>query len=520
MSCHPAIASNPNCTTALHRYGLWFLFTVIVTGITLWEYRNTLHSGFWRDDFEFIEAFSTMGWQEAWSLWKPGAFWCYRPVFLLYWWLGLQVWGENAFAFHLASTLLHVLAILLFAMLVSRFTRQQWMGLAVGALFLLHPSTFAQIPTFNERSIGAVTWISSVSTILAAIFSFATLHAWMSWRQNGKPLSGILIVLFCWLALCSKEDAFALPFVLTACDLIFWPRASRRFLIPIALVAITYVGLNLLTYQLAISAQPNGQNYLHAALAARLKTTLHYALVVWNGVLPMFATAGLGLFLLLGWLLRPQRVALALWAWALIAMLPAPMGVGPHALATRFYYLPAFVVSALLVVGITHLLSGAGRTGTAKTLIRLAGFFWLLATTGNYIPLPSLDFAVLGCLVFGLLGITLLLVREKYIPGFWGSWSVILLIGFQLPSLGLDLPIGSLPLILAILMCLVFRQQWKLAAIPAFIIAYFTAIDPVWYPLIATVALHIAFALHHTGRLPGGFSRFLPCNEGLKPVPS
>jgi|GEM_PF-2859890 len=501
------------------RYAAWCLFFIATLSFALWEHRHVLASGFWTDDFDFIEAFRHSTWLEAWGLWRPGAFWCYRPVFLLYWWAGLQIWGENAFAFHLASICLHAVATLIFALLVTRLTQQRLWGMVAAALFLLHPATSAPTLPFSERSIDAISWISSVSTLLAAGFSFATLHAWISWRQNGKKRFGLLALLFFWLALCSKEDAFALPFILIAFDFIFWPKANRWCLMPIVLIMAMYAGLNYLTNHIAVSAQPDSRNYLHFVPGDRLITVAHSALNIWNGVLPMFIPAGIGLFLLLGWLLRQQKLAVAAWIWVLVASLPAPMGVGVHALATRFYYLPAFAVCAFSVIGIYSLLSGSQREGIDKTLTRIIGVFWFLNYVDSVIFLPLPDFAVQGCLTFVLLAVTGVLVKEGFLPPFWGIWSAILLIGYSLPFWGLDLEIGILPFIIGIVLCLTFRQQWKVAILPAFAIAYFTANSPVWIPLLATMVIHIAFILQKTGHLKLNFQHTLSINEQLTCAP-
>jgi hypothetical protein len=519
MNIAPLTPAEEKRNDNLFRYTTWCLFFIATFIFALWEHRHVLESGFWTDDFDFTEAFRHTTWVEAWGLWRPGAFWCYRPVFLLYWWAGLQLWGENAFAFHLASVCLHASTTFIFALLIARLTQQRLLGMLAAVLFLLHPATSASNLPFSERSIDAISWISSVSTILAAGFSFATLHAWISWRQNGKKRFAVLALLFFWLALCSKEDAFALPFILISFDFIFWPKANRWWLLPIVLIMASYAGLNYLTNHIAVSAQPLSRNYLHFSLGDRLITVVHYALVIWNGILPMFLPAGIGLFLLLGWFVRQQKLAIAAWIWVLLSVLPAPMGVGAHALATRFYYLPALAITAFSVIGIYYLLNGAHRKGISKMLTRITGVFWLLSYIDSILILPLPDFAVQSCLTFILLCTTGILVKERLLPPFWGSWSAILLMGYSLPFWGLDLEIGLLPFIIGVVLCLTFRQQWRVAILPAFAIAYFTANNPVWIPLLATVAIHITFILQKTGRLKLSFEKMLSISDQLTAAP-
>lgn len=433
----------------------WISYSVALSVAILFTQRRLIYSGFWADDFSFIHQLSHLSFGGALHLWAPGSFWSYRPVFLQYWWVGLHLWGQNAAAFHIASIAMHIAITLLLAALVTRLSHQKWLGFTAGIFFLLCPACLAQSPPFSERSISAISWISSVSAILAALFTLLALHCWMSYRQTAKRFLAVIALVFVWLALCSKEDAFSLPFVLIAFDYLLWRGRSRWiWLAPLAM-AVLFALLDLWTNHLAhLNVTSTTNNFLVFAPLTQLRMIVEFNSVVWNHILPHLWAIAIVSLLALGWMLRRHRTALALWFWMLMAAVPVPFGAGTHGFATRFYYYPSMAFCALSTVAIWILMKQKGA-------MKVAGAIWLAAIAANYLHWP---FIPIEFVWFGLI-LTIILAaiasREKWCPPLMMWWIPILAAGSQLIIYGWNIPfIGYFILIILCLICSA-GKQWK-----------------------------------------------------------
>jgi len=448
---------------------LWTLYSIAITVTILFTQRRLIHSGFWRDDFDFAHQLPHLSFWGALHLWTPGSFWCYRPVFLQYWWIGFHLWGQNAAAFHLASILLHVAVTLLLAAFVTRLTNQKWLGFAAGIFFLLFPACLAQAPPFDERSISAISWISSVSAILAAFFTLLTLHCWMSYRQTSKRFLAVLSLAFLWLALCSKEDAFSLPFALFAFDYLLW--RGRSWLAPLAM-AVLFALCDLWTDHLAHMHAPAGaKEFLIFAPLTQLRLIVEFNTVIWNGILPELWGAAIVVLVALGWILRRHRTALALWFWVLVAAVPVPFGVGMHAFATRFYYYPSMVLCAFATVAIWLLLK-------ENAALKIGGATWLAAIAAAYLHWPyiPIEFVWMGLILTAILAI--IAAREEWCPSLVTIWILILAAGSQLIIYGWNIP--WIAYFLSITFCLICCawKQWKSHIAPAILVTALSLSQP------------------------------------------
>jgi hypothetical protein len=118
-----------------------------------------------------------------------------RPFTFLTFWLNYQLAGDNPASYHAVNLLLHLLCVFLVLGVLRRLVSDDaaWIG---AWLFALHP-----IQT------EAVAYIWARSTLLAAVFGFASIRDWLDGRHWRSALWLLIAVL-------AKEEAAAIPAVI------------------------------------------------------------------------------------------------------------------------------------------------------------------------------------------------------------------------------------------------------------------------------------------------------------------
>jgi len=131
-----------------------------------------------------------------------------RPLTYLTFWLNRALGGQNPIGYHAVNLALHLAAVLLaYACLLRLMDRRAaWLA---AALFAVHP-----------LQAEAVDYIWARAIVLAAVFVFASLLAWM----DGRPW--LAVVLFA-LALLAKEECAAFPLALWLLDVWLIKRDRR-----------------------------------------------------------------------------------------------------------------------------------------------------------------------------------------------------------------------------------------------------------------------------------------------------
>ncbi len=148
--------------------------------------------------------------------------------------------GLSARAFLRTNLLLHAAnGVLLYALARRLSGRRTWPAIAA-VLFLVHPV-----------QVESVAWVSQRKTLLAATFTLAALHAWVSRARDvdGGRRHALAALLAFVLALASKSVAVVVPFLLLLLDLCFGhgePRRLRlRRMVPFAVAAAACAALAL-----------------------------------------------------------------------------------------------------------------------------------------------------------------------------------------------------------------------------------------------------------------------------------
>jgi tetratricopeptide (TPR) repeat protein len=130
----------------------------------------------------------------------------YRPVLIFWDELVFRVFGREAWGWHLASILLHVLCTLLVFRVANAVLRKRSVAWVAAALFAVHPA-----------HVEAVAWASAMGDLLMAAFLLLSAVALLEWKKSGRTIWYAASLLAAACCLGSKEPGVMLPVVLAAC---------------------------------------------------------------------------------------------------------------------------------------------------------------------------------------------------------------------------------------------------------------------------------------------------------------
>jgi tetratricopeptide (TPR) repeat protein len=193
---------------------LRFSAALLLAGACLLVYANGLTGGFTYDDKAIVrdnprirapgridQVFGTQYFGGP-----PGSGTAYRPMlllsFALQWWLH----GGNAVPFHVANVFLHIVATLLFVMLLLRIGIPSPAAIAAGLLFAVHPIHVEAVTSVVGRG----------ETQAAALVLGYLLLGLRGLAGGGRWWLALSLVLY-FLALLSKESAAVAPALLFLC---------------------------------------------------------------------------------------------------------------------------------------------------------------------------------------------------------------------------------------------------------------------------------------------------------------
>ena len=326
-------------------------------------YLPFISGGLLTDDFAHVVRLSTLD-STARLIDAPDAFGFYRPVTQVSLAVAPGIRGERRALGRAINVALHASVIAL-AFLVSRLVLQSVIGAGLATL------CFALTP--KAPSI-AVLWISARGELLMALFSLASIAAWIAWTRNGRGWWLAVAVASYGLALLSKETATLLPLLL-----LVTPRPDRRFAVRAGGVAgVIALALVIFAWRTEVGALTpfSGDAHYSPALSLALWTrnAMNYAgrmIVAPIALLVLLGLAKLtekGRSIPIGSYSILMPVGILTFAAAFVVVFLAP--VLPIALRSELYlYLPVFGVC--LVVGWlgSLLVQSPGRLRVAPSMM-------------------------------------------------------------------------------------------------------------------------------------------------------
>ena len=317
--------------------------------------------------------------------------------------LDVQLFGLDAGAHHSVNLLLHLANTVLLLHLMRRLTGALWRSAFVAGLFAVHP-----------LHVESVAWVAERKDVLAALFAFLTLLAYLRARARPGPLRSATVCVLYALGLAAKPMLVTLPFLLLLLD--FWPlqrfgrdargcgasaAALLREKAPLFLLSACSALLTF-TVQARSGTVPDT---LRLSLTARIGNALAaYVAYLADAVRPAALAAyyphpGTGLpwqqvvlsaLLLAGltWgVFRARRRCPALatgWLWYLGSLVPVIglVQAGEQARADRYTYLPLIGVFIMVAWGGALLVGARGRRRTL-TAAACTAILALLAVLGR-----------------------------------------------------------------------------------------------------------------------------------------
>lgn len=333
------------------RFGKALLVFFFVALVMLWEW-PVLWSSFKQlsDDPKFLRIMRPLVVADIPVYLGTNWGWVYRPVYLVYFAGMLRVAGPNPLAFHAFSICVHLLNCALLSWLCWRLleahdnSRRRLLSLACGAVF------FFWVGRSESISVASCT-----STLLCVLFTFLSLHAFLSWRQSYRWIAASACLIALAFALGSKEEAVVLPALCLVMDVCFlqgkpalrprnwWIYGGMAILLAAfiwaslhAQAAISLTHPKIVTVPRAISPLVVVEFYLS-----------HLGLIplTWHAFTTPFIALNVALFLAVASLVYRRREATirgAFWL-SLLVCVPIPLMTGRYSLDPgyeRFHYLP------------------------------------------------------------------------------------------------------------------------------------------------------------------------------------
>jgi hypothetical protein len=240
------------------------LFCVIVIAVVaMLVYANTLSNEFVYDDNHQVLKNKWLGslgsipeilTSSAWGFQKDlQASNYYRPVMHLVYLFNAQIFGIEAWGFHLVNVVFHALNAVALFFTALHFAPLLLPGMAKenkAAMFALGAALLFAVHPINTE---AVTWVAGIPELSFTLFSLISLNLYLR-RGDDAVLSPRYLgsVGFFFLATLSKETAFTLPLILAAHDVIIkkdlgirTPLLWMKRFLPFAVAGAAYLALRL-----------------------------------------------------------------------------------------------------------------------------------------------------------------------------------------------------------------------------------------------------------------------------------
>jgi hypothetical protein len=275
----------------------------------------------------------------------------YSPLHLLSYMLDYQLAGESARAFHLSSNIWGGLAAAGVYLLAIVLFHRVWPALAAVALFVAHPA-----------HVEAIAWISSRKDLVATAFTLPSVAAYFLYRRGGSSSRTwyVVSVLLFALGIAGKLSVAMVPAVLVLFD---WLEEGRKDL-GILVDKIPY-GLVVLFFGLRVAAaQPPMRNdfdlyvFGHSMLQSLWLLTGFGDYVMargrpgpevgWVVALASFVAPSVLFFAPIGLRRWVPGMALGLYYWILLSLVPPQVLNFVHPVADRYLFFPSVGAALLL----------------------------------------------------------------------------------------------------------------------------------------------------------------------------
>jgi hypothetical protein len=340
--------------------GTWhrhLLLVLVFVGATCLVYARTLGLGFFHlddpgyvTDNPWIRGFTAANLRHI--LTTP-YFANYSPVHLLSYLIDHAIGSLNPWFFHLSSMLWAGATAGFVYLLTVGLTGRRLIGIAAGALFVVHPV-----------HVETIVWVSSRKDLVAAAFALPAVLTWLEYRKRGRQGRAwyVASVIFFILAVAGKLSVVVLPAILLAFDYFFEKRRGLNMLLD----KIPFAVVTLLFALPTIGAQPPTRQSLHLFELGYVFSQCLWLLTgfgdyvlyrvpprAMQSISVIYAALSAGI-LVLPFLMRRYipGLALALFCWIVLSLIPSQVLGFIHPVADRYIYFPSIGIVILLAWGV------------------------------------------------------------------------------------------------------------------------------------------------------------------------
>ena len=307
----------------------------------------------------------------------------YSPLHLFSYMLDYALAGLNAFAFHLSSNIWAGLVAGFVFLVGLALTGRQTVGVAAGALFVLHPA-----------HVEAIAWISSRKDLVAAAFALPSLLAYLRYRQGGSAaikwyFASVLLFL---VGVAGKLSVATFPAVFLAHDLFIERRPLKRSLLDKVpfVVAAGMIALVVAAAQPSTGVHPSPYGFLAALVQNLWLLTGFGTYVIYRtpfgstSLLLQFISVAILIAIFVAPLLIGRRapIATVLIYWILFTLIPSQVLSFAYPVADRYLFFPSVAAAVLIAWGVMTMGERLGRQGLigAVILLLVLGSMWARTT--------------------------------------------------------------------------------------------------------------------------------------------
>jgi protein O-mannosyl-transferase len=169
----------------------------------------------------------------------------YRPLQIVSFMVDAQISGQRPWAYHLTNLILHILIVIIFFILLTRFNIKQAIAFLLALIYSVHPLLTS-----------AVCWIPARGDLLLALFGLSSFIAFIDYF-NYKGTIYLVIHFICFFLSCfAKETALIIPLLLVVYFyLILLSKIKWKRLIPFLIIWFSAILIYLSLRDISISAE-------------------------------------------------------------------------------------------------------------------------------------------------------------------------------------------------------------------------------------------------------------------------
>jgi hypothetical protein len=349
-----------------------------LTALVVFIYRDAFSTYFFNDDFQWLQGARTFALFDLLHLGRYSQF--YRPVIEIYFFLGRRVLGCNAFAFHAANVLIHLLNTAVLYKFARAFVKEREFALLAAVFFAVQPGY-----------VQAVVWVGAVTDLLPALWYLLTLWSYLLFLQRRGRVFYISAIVTFALCLLTHESSATLLVLLIALDAVTGANREEPVHRRVAKGIETYLPFGvLLAAYLSIEYVVNRHGYLITEGHYRLgwhsvSNALDYLISLYVGP-HIIASRVVVALSLIAMLVRGTPRVRFFVCWMLVTI--APVSFFTWGNASRYLYLPAagfamLLAEAMLAVSRLHIprmSAQAVRRSAIVVAVAIAARFTSLAS--------------------------------------------------------------------------------------------------------------------------------------------